>query len=215
MSRTTPTLAETERDALADLLLAVGPHAPTLCGGWTARDLAAHLVIRQTRPDAALGIVVPPAAPWTERVQARTARRSWPELVRDVREGAPWWSPVRIPAIDAATNTIEYFVHHEDVRRAADGWEPRTLSSDDDAQLWSQLARAARLLVRRSPVGVVAAPIDGPEGGSTLVLKQGTPSVTLAGPTAEIVLAVWGRPTSGLEIHGDRDAVEAFLGYPR
>jgi uncharacterized protein (TIGR03085 family) len=215
MSATPTTLAATERDALADLLIAVGPDAATRCGGWTTRDLAAHLVVRLSRPDAALGIVLPPAAAWTQKVQDRAARRPWPELVREVREGPPWWSPVRLPAVDAATNTIEYFVHHEDVRRALDGWVPRTLSSDANAQLWSHLGRAARLLVRRSPVGVVAAPIDGPDGGSTLVLREATPSVTLAGPTGEIVLAVWGRPTSGLELHGDRDVVEAFLGYPR
>jgi uncharacterized protein (TIGR03085 family) len=208
-------LARTEREALADLLVAVGPEAPTLCGGWTARDLAAHLVIRLSRPDAALGIVVPQAARWTERVQGGVAQRPWPDLVREVRQGAPWWSPVRLPAVDAATNTIEYFVHHEDVRRAADGWQPRRLPDADSAQLWAHLARAARLLVRRSPVGVVAAPTDGPEAGTMLVLKQATPSVTLAGPTGEIVLAVWGRPTRGLDLHGDDTAVGAFLDYPR
>jgi uncharacterized protein (TIGR03085 family) len=215
MSTPRPDVARTEREALADLLVAVGPDAPTLCGGWTTRDLAAHLVVRLARPDAALGIVVPQAAGWTARVQDGAARRPWPDLVRDVRQGGPWWSPVRIPAVDAATNTIEYFVHHEDVRRASEGWEPRHLADAECAQLWSHLARAARLLVRRSPVGVVAAPTDGPDAGSTLVLKQTTPSVTLAGPTGEIVLAVWGRPTRDLELHGDDTAVEAFLGYPR
>src|SRR5690606_24047731 len=38
--------ARAERHALADLLMAVGPDAPTLCAGWTTAHLAAHLVVR-------------------------------------------------------------------------------------------------------------------------------------------------------------------------
>jgi uncharacterized protein (TIGR03083 family) len=47
-----PTLARAERAALCDLFDEVGPDAPTLCAGWTTRDLAAHLVIRERRADA-------------------------------------------------------------------------------------------------------------------------------------------------------------------
>ena len=50
-------LAQLERGRLCDLLLEVGPDAPTLCEGWTAADLAAHLVIRERKPLAAPGIV--------------------------------------------------------------------------------------------------------------------------------------------------------------
>ncbi|WP_461013210.1 maleylpyruvate isomerase N-terminal domain-containing protein, partial [Trueperella pyogenes] len=45
-----------ERRRLADLLLAKGPDAPTLCEGWFTRDLAAHLWIREHRLDAAVGM---------------------------------------------------------------------------------------------------------------------------------------------------------------
>ncbi len=51
-------VARAERAALADLMLEVGPDSPTLCGDWTTRDLAAHLVLRERRPEAA-GLVVP------------------------------------------------------------------------------------------------------------------------------------------------------------
>src|SRR4029453_11831870 len=54
--------ARRERRELADLLLAVGPDAPPLCAGWTARDLAAHLVIRERRPDATVAGLIPPLA---------------------------------------------------------------------------------------------------------------------------------------------------------
>ena len=49
-------LAESERALFADLLAEVGPDAPTLCGDWTTRDLAAHLVVRERRLDATPGI---------------------------------------------------------------------------------------------------------------------------------------------------------------
>ena len=38
------TAAQRERRALVETMRTVGPDAPTLCGDWTTRDLAAHLV---------------------------------------------------------------------------------------------------------------------------------------------------------------------------
>jgi uncharacterized protein (TIGR03085 family) len=76
------TFARSERRALGETLLAVEPDAPTLCEGWRTRDPAAHLVLRETRPDAAAGIVLPPVAAWTARVQRSLARAPLPELVR-------------------------------------------------------------------------------------------------------------------------------------
>ncbi len=57
-----------ERRALCALLDETGPDAPTLCEGWTTGDLAAHLVLRERRPDAAAGVAGRPA--W----QVRPAR---------------------------------------------------------------------------------------------------------------------------------------------
>ena len=45
------TFAKRERLLLADLLEAEGPEAPTLCEGWSTRDLAAHLIVRERRPE--------------------------------------------------------------------------------------------------------------------------------------------------------------------
>ena len=39
-----------------------GPDGPTLCEGWQTRDLAAHLVLRERRPDAAAGVMGGPLA---------------------------------------------------------------------------------------------------------------------------------------------------------
>jgi uncharacterized protein (TIGR03085 family) len=208
-------LAAAERSALADLMTEVGPDAPTLCGDWTTRDLAAHLVVRATRPDAAAGIVVPQLAGYTGRVMAAVARRDWPTLVGDVRQGPPRWSPQSLAALDSATNTIEYFVHHEDVRRAAHAWAPRELSPDDVSSLWAQAARAAGYLLRRCPVAVAYAPTDGPAAGARHDVRKGSSGVVLTGPVGEIVLAAYGRPTQGLEITGSDEDVAAFLAFSR
>ncbi len=48
-----------DRAALAAELEAAGPDAPTLCEGWTTRHLAAHVVLRESRPDATPGMTSP------------------------------------------------------------------------------------------------------------------------------------------------------------
>ena len=204
-----------ERAALADLMAEVGPDAPTLCGGWTTRDLAAHLIVRATRPDAAAGIVFGPLAGWNARVMEQVARRDWPSLLRGVRQGPPRWSPQSLPVLDSETNTVEYFVHLEDVRRASEPWEPRVLDDADIVDLWVRGRRLAPHVLRNSPVGVAAAPTDGPAAGSERTLRPGEPRVLLAGPVGEIVLAAYGRTTKGLEIRGAAADVEAFLAFPR
>ena len=51
--------AVVERRHLAALLRRVGPDAPTLCEGWVTRDLAVHLIERDSRPDLIAGTVLP------------------------------------------------------------------------------------------------------------------------------------------------------------
>src|SRR5215467_13402937 len=110
--------ARDERLALCALLDKTGPRAPTLCAGWTTGDLAAHLVLRERRPDAGLGILGGPFAGYTRRAQRRLAdRMPYPQLVEAIRNGPPLFSVFAIPGADELGNVIEYFVHHEDVRR--------------------------------------------------------------------------------------------------
>jgi uncharacterized protein (TIGR03085 family) len=211
---TSNALARAERTALAELMLEVGPDAPTLCTGWTARDLAAHIIVRESRPEAA-GLVIPALHGRLEQVQAQVAQRPYPDLVESVRTGPPWWNPQRIGFVEAVSNTIEFFVHHEDVRRAQDGWEPRVLTDEQAAQLWAVVPTTVKAIAQRSPVGVTARPTDGPTAGTDTVLRSRTPGVTLVGPLGEIVLAVYGRETRGLEVQGDAAAVRAFAEYSR
>ena len=71
------TFAKLERDAACDALLAVAPDSPTLCEGWSAHDLAAHLWVREHDPLALPGVVVPPLQRLTAERMERVKRR-WP-----------------------------------------------------------------------------------------------------------------------------------------
>ncbi len=82
-------LAQQERQGLCDLFVELGPDAPTLCDGWTASDLAAHLVVRERRPDSGPGLVWPPLAGYTDKVRRAGATaphgRSWlPRCAKDL-----------------------------------------------------------------------------------------------------------------------------------
>ncbi len=200
-------VARQERQELCDLLLEVGPEAPTLCAGWTTRDLAAHLVVRESRPDAAVGIIVKPLAGYADSVQAKVAMRPWPELVRDVRTGPPLLSVFRLPGAQGLADPFEFAVHHEDVRRARPGWVPRELPTGEQDLLWQRLARAGRLLARKSPVGVALRRSD---TGEMIIAKAGTPSVTLVGEPLELVLRLYGRSECLVDVEGPEGAVASF-----
>jgi uncharacterized protein (TIGR03085 family) len=201
------TLAAAERHELCTLMEQLGPDAPTLCEGWTTRDLAAHLVIREGRPGAAAGILLPPLAPLTARVQRSTAERPWPELLAMVRNGPPWWSLMRLGPLGEKINGIEFFVHHEDVRRIGRGWVQRPADSYRAGALWTVLSQLARLCYRHSPVGVVLRRSDSrPDGGSDgteLVARRGRRSVTVVGPPEELTLHAYGRAEAMVDIDGD------------
>ncbi len=210
-------LAQLERMALCTTLTQVGPDAPTLCEGWTARDLAAHLVLRERRPDAVAAGLVPQVgvlADHSQRVQHSYAEHSWPELVEMVRQGPPGWSPTRVPAVDDAINLAEFYVHHEDLLRAAPGWQPgqaRQPKANVQSALWTRLRQAGQLLFRRSPVGVV---LETPDHGSHSAhrpTKLGT--AVLLGPPQELLLFGFGRKDAAVvEIEGEPDAVEGLRG---
>ena len=181
--------ASQERTALADLMATLGPDAPTLCEGWTTRDLAAHLVVRATRADAAAGIVVPALAAHTQRVQDRVAGQDWDTLLAKVRR-RPWWALLG----EEAVNRTEYFVHHEDVRRAQPDWSARELGADFEEALWGRVRPQSQLVLRRTPAVVtVTAP-----GFGTVTAGRGGPDVDLVGPPAELLLFLIGRQRHAL-----------------
>ena len=194
--------AQAERQALCDLLAEVGPEAPTLCAGWTTADLAAHLLVRERRPDALPGNVFSALSGHTEkvRVSAREAH-DWQELVSLIRSGPP--APLRL--VDEPFNTVEYFVHHEDVRRATPSWEPRKIEAEEDEALWGRLKVMGRLLSRKSPVGVAG---ESP-GFGYLQMRGGSPLVVLRGSPGELVMAASGRGSHAqVNYEGDELSVE-------
>lgn len=204
--------ASDERAALCTLLDETGPDAPTLCKGWRTADLAAHLVLRERRPDAAAGLVVGPLAGYTRRVNDMLASRmSFAHLVELIRGGPPPLSYFRFPGVDARINLVEFFVHHEDVRRAADGWEPRTLAGGMADALWQRLP-ASRLLFRRSPVGVELArddlTADPGERQVRMTARARTPVVTVTGHPAELMMWAFGRTGAArVRLDGNSEAV--------
>ncbi|PYC82198.1 TIGR03085 family protein [Streptomyces tateyamensis] len=203
--------ARGQRARLAELLAAAGPAAPTLCTGWLTRDLAAHLVLREARPDAAAGLVVPALARWTERVQARYAALPYEELVRRFRHGPPRWSAFALPGADEAANTVEYFVHAEDVRRAAADWADQPVSAELGELLWRRLGLTARMeLGRRSPVRVVLA---GPDGRTVVAGSKLPGGVRVEGEPGELLLFAFGRAAQArVTLSGPADQVAALRG---
>ena len=194
-----PSLAHSERLRLCDTALVVGPDAPTLSGGWTVRDLLAHLVVRDSDPVGGPGIVLPPLAFLTERRMREIARADFANLVERVRRPA-LWAPARLPPLDKALNTLEFFVHHEDIRRAQGGWKPRELTMGEQKQLWKVIGYAGRGLARPSGVPVA---IRWEETGVETTLRRGEKPVMLTGDPGEITLFLFGRDqVSGLAFDG-------------
>jgi uncharacterized protein (TIGR03085 family) len=204
-------LARAERAALSDTLEKTDPEQPTLCAGWTARDLLAHLLVREWKPWAAGGIVVSALAPVTEQAMRAYADTPWADMVATFRSGPPSWSPNRIARIDEAANGAEFFVHHEDVRRGVPGWEPRPADSTRDGALWAALPRAGRMLYRRSPVGLA---VRRPTGEQA-VIKTGRGLVTIEGEPGEILLHAFGRDAVRVRLVGEAADVETLTGAPR
>lgn len=196
------TYAQDERLAVCALLDKVGPDEPTLCAGWRTADLAAHLVLRERRPDAALGVMGGPLAGRTRKMQSQLSDRTpFPRLVEQIRTGPPRMSLFGIPGLDARGNTVEYFVHHEDVRRAQPGWEPRDLDQGLSDLLWRSL-KMARLMLRKAPVGVELVrdgdprPADSAAAPIRITAKARAPMVTVTGTPAELTMWAFGRASA-------------------
>jgi uncharacterized protein (TIGR03085 family) len=194
VSSSSPTLPDRERRALADLLAELGPEAPTLCEGWSTAHLAAHVVVRDRRPDALPGYALEQlpggklVAGWSHRLEDQLRTSSpYAAIVDRVRSGPPAWMPFAWPVISRPLNTAEFAIHHEDVRRAQPGWEPRTLARAEQDQLWSVAALHARRAAGRR--GLVLRRSDVPE----VEKRFGAGGRTVTGEPLELLLWAAGR----------------------
>jgi uncharacterized protein (TIGR03085 family) len=204
-------LATTERAALADLFVTLGPDQPTLDEGWDTRDLLVHLLVRENRFDAVLGRFVSPLKGWAEKVAAGYATRPWSELIDEYRSGPPFWNPMGWGKLDEISNGGEMFIHHEDARRGQPGWMPREYDADTAAALDRMVASGwTKFMMRKSAVGVVAQLPD-----RSITFKAGEPAVTLIGEPGEIILWTAGRTAVEVEVTGDDQAVASLMELSR
>jgi uncharacterized protein (TIGR03085 family) len=192
MSASSRSFPERERAELADLLEILGPEAPTCCEGWTTGHMAAHLVVRDRRPDALPGYGAEeaglggPLASWSHRLEDRLrAATPFPDVVARLRSGPPLWSPMRWPLVARLVDLAEYAIHHEDVRRAQPGWALRRLPREVQDELWTP----STLFARRARGGVVLrrTDVDGAEQ------RIGSGTRTVAGEPMELLLWAAGR----------------------
>ena len=205
------TLARSERASLCETALQVGEDRPTLCAGWTVKDLVVHLLVREGSP-AALGIMVAPLAGLTAAESRRVGRRDFVDLVARLRSGPPRLSPFAIPKLDELGNSLELFIHHEDIRRAQPDWVARTLGDDAERTLWPMVRSLGRRLAKPAPVGVR---IEDSATGSTAELTRGDDAVTVRGLPSELALFLFGRgPQARVDLVGSGDAVARLRAAP-
>jgi uncharacterized protein (TIGR03085 family) len=198
-----PILAQQERQTVCNLFLELGPDAPTLCEGWTTADLAAHLVVRERRPDSGPGLVWPPLAGSTDRVRLSVKDRTpWAKLVETVRRGPP----MLLRRVDGPMNTVEYFIHVEDVRRAQPNWEPRPISEELADALWARVGPGG--MAKKVPATVVIA------SPGRADKEAGTgPRLVLSGDPGELTMWGSGRQAAArVEITGDAALAEQLRG---
>ena len=197
-----------ERLALCDLLAELDPLVPTLIDGWTAKDLAAHLVMREHDLVAAPCLVLPgPFGRFAERRRAQlAASEDFAWLVTRIRSGPPIGF-FRIGWVRSLANLNEFFVHHEDVRRA-NGLGPRVLAPALDAALWRNVRRSSRYLTRR--LRDAGLDLEWPGSGERVGLRSGEPCALLSGAPGELLLYLFGRRTvAQVEVSGSPEAVAA------
>jgi uncharacterized protein (TIGR03085 family) len=198
-----------ERTELCDLLEQLGPDAPTLLDGWTAHDLAAHIVLRERDLIAAPCIVLPEPFPrFAERRRRAVANaRPFESILDTIRQGPPRGF-FRMRWVRSFPNLNEFFVHHEDLRRA-NGLGPRTLTPRMEDALWRNIGLGASWLCRR--LRDAGLDIERADTGQCITARRGEPRARLAGPPGELLLYIFGRqPVARVEVSGPPDALAAI-----
>jgi len=197
-----------ERLELCDLFDELGPSVPTLLDGWTAHDLAAHMVLRERDLVAGPCIVLPgPFQRFAEQRRVRmAAHNDFTWLVARIRSGPPV-GIFRIGWVRALANLNEFFVHHEDVRRA-NGRGPRNLTPAMDAALWRNVCRGSHFLSRR--LHGCGLEIEWAGTNERVTARAGEPSARISGPPGELLLYIFGRQAAArVQLSGPPEAVAA------
>lgn len=183
---------KSQREALCDALDAVHPSAPTLCDGWTAHHLAAHVWLRESDTWAVAGALLTRRRNRIDlRMSEVMTQRPYADLVAAIRRGPEGLSPFRLPGVEEAGNTIEFLVHCEDVRRGSGNNTPRPTDLALEELCWKQLPAMARVFLHGCPVAVWLERDLPP--GEPVRIGRGPDIVTLCGPPSELLLYLFGR----------------------
>jgi len=200
-----------EREQLCDLLDELGPQAPTLLGPWTTHDIAAQLVMREHDFIAAPGLVAHGAwGRFAERRRLAWKKRAFKDLVASLRSGPPP-GLFRVRWVRRVANLNEFFVYHEDVRRA-NGCEPRIIPPEEDAALFHNVGCAPWYPSRR----LRGAGLELAWAGTDKVItaRRGLPAIRVQGLPGELLLFLFGRGAADVEITGPPGALEALKSTP-
>jgi uncharacterized protein (TIGR03083 family) len=205
---------EAERTALADSLEAVGPHAPTACGSWSAFDLAAHVVASEggaglvafgVRTLAAQGMPFRPNPRIVRMAIERQRRDGYHALIASIRGECP---RLLLARQVVASTLFELWMHHDDLTSAnnRDHAEPTHLALAIPSLMRYQARRLpnAQIIVRTTNNYEWC---FGPERG---------PAAAVSGPAPDLVRWLAGRqPQAPPNIDGDEriaDELRAFVG---
>jgi uncharacterized protein (TIGR03085 family) len=143
-------------------------------------------------------------AGYTDKVQRQVAASAeWDELLDKIASGPPIFSPFKI--LDPVANMGEMFIHHEDVRRAQTGWEPRPLDDATARALGRGLPIMARLTLAKAPARVS---MRTPQGKHVASVGRGQ-AITVTGEPPELLLFISGRDAVRLQFDGDAALVTA------
>jgi uncharacterized protein (TIGR03085 family) len=197
-----------ERAELCDLFADLGPDAPTLCEGWTTRDLAAHLAAREREPWASAGLTIERFAGYTERRRQAWVAKDYDEVLADLRSGPPL-IPWGLPGVATVVNLGEWMTHHEDVRRA-NGLARRTDRPDLEDAVWKLLRRGGRFLTRR----IKGAGVDLiRSNGERIAGRASEHRAELRGEPVDLMLYLEGRKGAAqVELTGSDAAIVAVEG---
>lgn len=223
MDPTTP-LVHRERVDLVQSMRLAGPDHSTLCEGWSVKDLAAHIVIRERRFDTAPGIVLPFLANYSGNIQQKYASMPFEYLLKILGDGPSRINPLAHDLVATRANTLELVVHHEDVRRAAENWTPREFTREDTVTLWKLFHRAAPLMWRHAHVPVTLMPFAANGADLTPIVASKrhnrfgqwqsagskTDHIILSGEPLELILASFGRSACQIRVDGSANAQKLF-----
>ncbi|WP_328529558.1 maleylpyruvate isomerase family mycothiol-dependent enzyme [Nocardioides sp. NBC_00368] len=190
-------LATAERRDLADFLETLTPEQwdhPSLCSGWTVRDVVAHLISyeevglvgfigRFARQGFSFGTM-------NQRRLEEFGARTSGELVAYVREHAKPSGPTAVA--DARIGLTDGLIHHQDIRRALG--KPRRVPAERLVPVLGFAMIAPPLPAKRNGQGLrlVASDLDWSHGSGAEV----------TGPGEALLMAVCGRSDALPELAG-------------